>query len=711
MRLHVKNINLWDEFSIRIDIYQYKHILLCGKSGIGKSSILNSIYYALTGLGMTGKWNVKNKKKGIIQLSIESYNLSIERTINPKGLRVTCNNQTETGDNAQVLIDNIFGLFPDIGYVKQKSTFFYFINMTPKERMTFFETFLFDNLDIEDVKQKLRKKVDDAKLEYIRVESVLQSMEKVESSDLVITLNDLYDITDSIDELQIQLQQYSPSKLHSSRAVYQEVLNVSKETEIEFQLLSKQQTFLKKYLDNEETLYKENLKVVGAYEENFILHASYDKSNAIFNSNISNIRNELDTISPQLLNLEELEEKIVRAQHIMETNHQYISLQRTIEKLNFDESAYIHLQKTVDNLFLYQTKCPSCEIDVDIYGSRIEVATKSNHDTLNISKLKLDLKIQKDKYTKYKLLQEELVNVNSKLGNEIIPTEDDYKQLYELKKKQIELHSRYKELENELKIIVMYKNVTKPPKSRISQESYQIKKDAIGLYESYQSKYKTNETLINKLTTDLNNFTSRITQLEAEINILEKDVEMYNTIQKKVSEQQQILEHKTKIYNYKQVSNQLEIKKGLYTDIMTFQKLFIKSISDVLMYTLNSINFIVQKYINGFFEAEIQFSFYLNENKNCIDTRTVPDLTILSGGEYDRIVLAIVLAFAEFFKLPLLLLDEIINSLDINTTQQVIQHIQLCYPDNQAIIYVGHQTIQGIFDSVVCLDEKDYLEE
>ena len=44
MRLHVENINFWDGFDIDIDVLNYKHILLCGPSGTGKTSILNCIY-------------------------------------------------------------------------------------------------------------------------------------------------------------------------------------------------------------------------------------------------------------------------------------------------------------------------------------------------------------------------------------------------------------------------------------------------------------------------------------------------------------------------------------------------------------------------------------------------------------------------------------------------------------------------------------------
>ena len=160
------------------------------------------------------------------------------------------------------------------------------------------------------------------------------------------------------------------------------------------------------------------------------------------------------------------------------------------------------------------------------------------------------------------------------------------------------------------------------------------------------------------------------------------------------------------IYKYNKQLDIVSNKKQEWLDLVQFSTIFNKSISDMMMYTLNTINFTAQKYIQGFFDKDIQFTFNFNNDKNCIDVNVVPDISILSGGEYDRLVLAIVLTFSEFFKLPFLFLDEIVNSLDIYTTQKVVQFIHQHYPANQTIIYVGHQMIRGMFDSIICLDES-----
>jgi ABC-type phosphate transport system ATPase subunit len=372
--------------------------------------------------------------------------------------------------------------------------------------------------------------------------------------------------------------------------------------------------------------------------------------------------------------------------------------------MNFDNEKYQNLLTRVNNLFLYQTECPNCNVLINVHGSYINIAKERNKDILNISKLKMDLELMKIKFTKYNILKEEMNNLHSKLTYPIL-TENEWNELNKTKQNQIKLHERYKQLNEEIKNITSYENITRPPKNKISENVYFAKKNTVNLYESYQTKYKTNGEMYKKSNEKLNNLKIRIEKIRKDTTLTKKNVEIYNSLKSQIDTLSTKLELYDKIYNYNLKFEQLKICKEVWNDTCIFNKLFTKSISDITMFTLNNINFIVQKYLDGFFENDIQFSFYLNEDKNCIDTIVVPDLSILSGGEYDRIVLAIVLAFAEFFKLPLLLLDEIINSLDINTTQKVINHIQQCYPSNQAIIYVGHQTIQGIFDSVICLDE------
>lgn len=707
MKLHVENINFWDEFDIDIDVLNYKHILLCGSSGTGKTSILNCIYYAITGFGMTNKWNLKNtRKQGKINLDVDIFNLNIERTLNPKSISIKYNDLVKTGEEAQVIIDNIFGLFGKIGYIKQKSSYFYFINMTPKERMLYFESILFSDVDIETTKQKLKEKIDESKICFIQEENKLNKLQVSESKRIEFSL--ITDLENKIEELEIELKEYNNCEqelfntLNLIEKLGQEYY-ISKE---ELKLIEEQQHFLNTNIQNDKSKYQEWLKIMKTYEQSNILNSSYEKLQTTMNSKITEIYKELNNVKEQLSDLDELEENLLFNKHNFDTYQTYLTVEKQIKSLNFEPDKYQHLLNIFNDLFLYQQECPSCQVLLNIHGSQLKIAKQADNDVYsNTAKLKLDLDVMKTKSIKYNILKEELDNLHSKLTFPII-TKEELKKMQELKNNQIVMHERYKQLNEELKNNIIYTNITQPPKNKISHSEYLSKKDIVKLYESYVDKYKINKELYTNLSNKFKTMEKNITELKDNSNKLQNQVNHKNKLIKEWETCTLELENANIIYNYNKQLDIVVKKKQEWSDLIFFNNVFNKSISDMMMYTLNTINFTVQKYIQGFFDKDVQFTFSFNNDKNCIDVNVTPDISILSGGEYDRLVLAIVLAFSEFFKLPFLFLDEIVNSLDIYTTQKVVQFIQQHYPANQTIIYVGHQMIRGMFDSIICLDES-----
>lgn len=708
MRLYVENINFWNEFKIDMDILNYKHILLCGSSGTGKTSILNCIFYAITGFGMTNKWNLKNtRKQGKINLDIDIYNLNIERTLNPKSVTIKYNDSIKTGEEAQVIIDNIFGLFGKIGYIKQKSSYFYFINMTPKERMLYFESILFNDIDIDTTKQKLKEKIDESKIRFIQEENELKKIQAPESKQIV-ELSMICELENKIEEIEIQMKEYNncEKELFYTQNLIEKLEQeyyISKE---ELKLIDEQQNFLNSNIQNDKSKYNEWIKIMKTYEQSNILHSSYEKLQTTMNNKITEIYKELNDVKEQIVDLEELEEKLLFNKHNFETYQTYITVEKQIASLNFEPDKYQHLLHIFNDLFLYQQECPSCQILLNVHGSQLKIAKQADNEVYNnTAKLKIDLDIMKTKSIKYNILKEELDNLHSKLTFPII-SKEELKKLEESKDNQIKMHERYKQLNEELKNNIVYTNITQPPKNKISHSEYLSKKDSIELYESYVDKYKVNKELYTNLFEKFKVMETNIFDLKDKIYELKHQVEIKNKLIKDWEIYTQELDNINVIYKYNKQLDIVSNKKQEWLDLVQFSTIFNKSISDMMMYTLNTINFTAQKYIQGFFDKDIQFTFNFNNDKNCIDVNVVPDISILSGGEYDRLVLAIVLTFSEFFKLPFLFLDEIVNSLDIYTTQKVVQFIHQHYPANQTIIYVGHQMIRGMFDSIICLDES-----
>jgi len=76
------------------------------------------------------------------------------------------------------------------------------------------------------------------------------------------------------------------------------------------------------------------------------------------------------------------------------------------------------------------------------------------------------------------------------------------------------------------------------------------------------------------------------------------------------------------------------------------------------------------------------------------------ELDDLSGGEYDRVSLAIMLSFNHICKSDLILLDESIASLDADLTNDILEKLKENL-NNKRIIVVAHQLNTGIFDQIV----------
>ncbi len=78
------------------------------------------------------------------------------------------------------------------------------------------------------------------------------------------------------------------------------------------------------------------------------------------------------------------------------------------------------------------------------------------------------------------------------------------------------------------------------------------------------------------------------------------------------------------------------------------------------------------------------------------------DLMSLSGGERDRVNLAIILALNSIFDSPMLMLDECISSLDYNNFNRVIDSLQENLKD-KLVLLVCHQAEEGQFDDVLAI--------
>ena len=697
MELEVHNIKTWENLKLSIDINDFKHILISGTSGIGKTTLLDCIYFAICGGYLTNKWSLRHKRKeGYVKLHLHAYNLTITRTLNPKSLTVN----ELSGDEAQEFLSANLdgGLFKYIGYLRQKSTYSYFISMPPRERMIFIENVIFTDIDLDTTRTVIKESIDKAKADYILLDMQMGKLEsrniepKIKEEDIKSTQEyidylklkhaTLLDDVRNIHVLEGRLQDLQINQYELSRELDELRLQCNKIDD-----------FCKSFKTKSE-LYETRIK---QYEEH---RAFYNRYQELYKKQILL----KSTLEGKLENLDELNEQLVSQAAMMKLYQDYLNVEKKIKDLKYNPSTHQELLEQYNNAYIIYDNCPNCNVilGANFNGIHLVQGNETAFTSNQLNEMKQVLNELDVKNNQYAILKEILTEIEGKLHFPIW-TQDEYNAHLNTKREQEKLHQEYNELSRLKKI--------SPNSPRISEQEYKSMKADFTLYTKYNTEHKLLQEQYNNVQSKLQKIESKIRDITCQLEKSTDILDQINAVTSDIEKSQQELVDLKETYEYQLVYYQYIEKKQLWEDYTKFQKYFNETRTNVIMYTLESINALVKKYIDGFFENyNIKLSFFVND-KDCIDIHleydqaNPADLSILSGGEYDRIVLAIVLAFAEFYKLPILLLDEILSSLDLHTLQYVMSHIHKCWPDNQAIIYVGHQMISGNFDHLIELDE------
>jgi DNA repair exonuclease SbcCD ATPase subunit len=171
MELLLTNFRCWE--SKCLSIPSSGICLINGKSGKGKSSILNSILYAVT--GKIKNITTINKKNTKVTLKID--NISITRSKGPNKLIVEKEGKIYENDDAQSIINSIFGNeFSNTSYIDQENVYS-FVFLSPSEKMEFLEKLLLYNYDIEKIKDKIKIEISKTKTDYTTEESKINTLE------------------------------------------------------------------------------------------------------------------------------------------------------------------------------------------------------------------------------------------------------------------------------------------------------------------------------------------------------------------------------------------------------------------------------------------------------------------------------------------------------------------------------------------------------
>ena len=800
MRLHLKNFRCYDEKVF--DFGENGLTLLSGPSGVGKSTIMIAIHFALFGAG--NKLQTHGKKSCSVELVIGD--LKIVRSKGPVRLVV---NDIYEDDAGESVIQERFGkLFSSVSYIPQdlKESF---VAMSPANRLLFLEKFAFGDVDISEIKAKVKALVKNLSDEHIKISGNLEfAMKMIQDSEKPEEV--AFPIKCKRDQREKAIRNEEIKHKNctvSIKKIEKEIRTLESEknaTSIFQSLRDDKQRVIERIDDKIKTLEKYVINYVGDDElsryksrlERFLGNRKLEMTRSRYTENLSKLeelkKSEIGETNRQLLEFrktlwetipkEEIDEQIELCRNLVNQRRTRDKLEKELATLEPGDDPSSELDNVSRQLELSKSRleilrlqkevlsCPHCSNKVKFSNnSLVKVDIEAVDDGSTIENLKSDIdnfKRTEDKLrsrvSKYRATTKRVCDIQKELatleiieeGLETLEIELDDTRQYKSDNEKLEI--RIRELEESIKngkfsktIIALekksrddldeIKNLEKY--SEIEEESVNEEslRSLIAQETENKNEIKRNDEKIRELEKERTDARKEVLKLETDYNtkwtvptanidevILEKarDIsetekarETHNDTLKKIEKYQ---EYEKSLENYNGLSKKVEetqkqeIKaRKRYGAACLFRDKILETESIAIANMIENINSHSQLYLDHFFPdnpISVKLSAFKEGktgDKPCInleiDYKGIEhDLSMLSGGEMSRVILAFTLALAEIHNSPLILLDESTASLDQDLTSSVIT----CLKDNfsiKLVVLIAHQVVQGVFDKVIKL--------
>ena len=204
--------------------------------------------------------------------------------------------------------------------------------------------------------------------------------------------------------------------------------------------------------------------------------------------------------------------------------------------------------------------------------------------------------------------------------------------------------------------------------------------------------------------------TQRMTEMSKEIEDADFHLKTAQKIDLLVDQQNKLEKEKTnleELYTY-------------LTDLQRLRTIALEVEGHALQETIDSINNVLSDIASTLFDKDREMSIRLSAFKQLkTKDRIKPMINLgikygngeydnvnqLSGGEGDRISLAITLALSRLNTCPLLLLDECMASLDADLKEVCLGAIRDAVGGTKTVIIINHEGTEGHYDHVVQLDD------
>ena len=208
-----------------------------------------------------------------------------------------------------------------------------------------------------------------------------------------------------------------------------------------------------------------------------------------------------------------------------------------------------------------------------------------------------------------------------------------------------------------------------------------------------------------------------IKELETNINLKQNNMDKLEIRLKKISDYERDLnEYQCQQELFEQIKN-CKNEERLILRGISKAELLLRRVGDAeslsLQQTIDRINSDIEEYITAFFDDTCTAHLTAfketkdKDKKSLIDiqfSRNGEEVSIdsLSGGEYDRLALALFLSFGS--QSPIMMLDECLASLHSELVEEIIEKIKEKM-GHKLVLFTLHQANTGIFDHIIDVEK------
>lgn len=252
--------------------------------------------------------------------------------------------------------------------------------------------------------------------------------------------------------------------------------------------------------------------------------------------------------------------------------------------------------------------------------------------------------------------------------------------------------------------------------NEVNEEVYSSLKDQRKILESDEKRRERNDLLINELEDQIKSLEGEEPN-DSEITKLKEKIEKLQNYQNKWVKDLNIQNEAIKLHKLSddclEIERELNEKAARYGGFAKIKEALMKGEHMLLDSILMDINVTTNEILGQLFEDPITITLKSTKELKTVDNIKneinisityhdieFDDMKSLSGGEQSRVSLALTIAFATFSSFPMLILDESLSSLDVESKETAVETIKTYLP-NKIILFVNHDTTEGIYDSVI----------